>query len=539
MTLRITLNITGIKEGRIQMADFGSGTDKATREIIDSAGLAIDKFEDWGKAIAEGGDKGQVAMLEATKSLAGVRDETARNQLGTKMFGTMWEDQGTKIIDTILKAEEKQVDLKENTDNLNDSMAQLDSNPLVMIKQATSDLLVTLSPLLTMIAEVISMIASWAQNNSTLAAIIVTVSVALGILLAAVLALSPVIASLTAAAIAAEVTIAALVAPFLAVAAVVAAVIAVIALLVAAFINLYNKNEEFRSNVQAIWTSIQEFFFIALDYIRNLVITIMTEVATFFGEILSKIKTFWDENGQQIMAVVSTFMNITWTIIQTVMNVIVEVFKIAWTLIQATVKYTWETIKLIIRTGVDLILGAIQTMLKILRGDWEGAWNSIKQTLVSIWNNITSFLEGIDLAGTGKQIIQGLINGISSMGGAIWDSVKSIGSSIKDGFTDFFDINSPSRMMRDKIGKYIGEGLAIGIQRSTNIVDKASRAMQEAATPNVTNQSKQQGANASMPSLQINPAPVMIDGYEFAKITFDYFDGMIQDRVQNALSRQG
>ena len=51
-------------------------------------------------------------MLEATKALAGVENATDRNALGTKMFGTLWEDQGKKIIDTILKAEGKQVDLK-------------------------------------------------------------------------------------------------------------------------------------------------------------------------------------------------------------------------------------------------------------------------------------------------------------------------------------------------------------------------------------------------------------------------------------------
>lgn len=94
------------------MAEFGSGLDKSMKEIISQTNISAEQFEGWGQAIAQGGEGGQKAMLEATKALAGVEDATVRNQLGTKMFGTLWEDQGKKIVDTILKAEGKQVDLK-------------------------------------------------------------------------------------------------------------------------------------------------------------------------------------------------------------------------------------------------------------------------------------------------------------------------------------------------------------------------------------------------------------------------------------------
>ncbi|MGQ7115045.1 hypothetical protein ACUOFC_57255, partial [Escherichia sp. TWPC-MK] len=91
--------------------EFGAGVDKSMQEVLDKTKISADQFEKWGQAIAGGGENGQKAMLEATKALAGVENATDRNALGTKMFGTLWEDQGKKIIDTILKAEGKQVDL--------------------------------------------------------------------------------------------------------------------------------------------------------------------------------------------------------------------------------------------------------------------------------------------------------------------------------------------------------------------------------------------------------------------------------------------
>jgi phage-related minor tail protein len=478
--------LDGVKEGRIQMADFGSGTDKATREIIDSAGLAIDQFEAWGQAIAEGGEKGQVAMLEATKALAGVKDETARNQLGTKMFGTMWEDQGTKIIDTIVKAEDKQVDLRKGVQDLKKDMSQWEDNPAVKLQMAFADLTKALKPLLDLIASIVSVFANWVSENPKLAAALTALGVTLGIIAGLILALAPIFAVLSSAASLAGVTIGALLVPFAAIIAIIVGVIALIAALIAVFVNLYKNNEDFRNKVQEIWTAIKEAFFIALDYIKTLVTTIMTEVSTFFGEVLGRIKAFWDENGQQIMAIVNMFMNNTKAVIEAVMGVIKGIFEMIWPIIVAVVRYAWETIQLVVKTAIDLVLGIIQTVLKVLQGDWEGAWESIKQTVENIWGNITSFLEGIDLAGTGKQIMQGLIDGISSMGSAIWDSVTSIGQNIKDGFTSFFDINSPSRLMRDEIGKYIGAGLAVGMEQSTARIARASDSMKDAAYPDLS-----------------------------------------------------
>ncbi|QJX62977.1 hypothetical protein HLK66_15815 [Niallia circulans] len=490
--------LDGVKEGRIQMADFGSGTDKATREIIDSAGIAIDKFEAWGDAIAKGGEKGQVAMLEATKALAGVKDETDRNQLGTKMFGTMWEDQGTKIIDTILKAEGKQVDLRKGVQDLNNDMAKWQEDPTISLQLAFAELTKSLKPLLEIIASIISMFANWVSENPKLAATITALGTVIGIVAGLILALAPIFFVLQSAAAAAGVGIGTLIAPFIAIAGLVLGIITVIGLLVAAFVNLYQNNEDFRNKVQEIWTSIQEVFFNVLNYIKELVSTIMTEVMTFFGDILGKIKAFWDENGQAIMILVEMYMNYIKGIIEIIMIVITTVFKGAWEVIKIATRNTWELIKLIVRTGIDVVLGIVQTVMKLLQGDWKGAWDTIIQILKNIWGNIQKYLEGIDLFGTGKQIIQGLIDGIGSMARHIRDKVTSIGQSIKDGFRDFFDIHSSSRVMEDD-GENVGAGVAVGMENSLRKISKASKAMQEAAMPDLST-----NGSASTQSVTIN-----------------------------------
>ncbi|KFZ32531.1 hypothetical protein JS44_03615 [Anoxybacillus flavithermus] len=121
--------------------------------------------------------------------------------------------------------------------------------------------------------------------------------------------------------------------------------------------------------------------------------------------------------------------------------------------------------------------------------------NTMKNTIVEVWNAAQQFLANIDLREIGRNIIQGLINGISSMASALWEKVKSIADSVKNALRDALDINSPSRVMRDEIGKWIPLGLAEGIERNMNAVISATNRMAQATVPSVN----RGGSGAAVP----------------------------------------
>lgn len=85
-------------------------------------------------------------------------------------------------------------------------------------------------------------------------------------------------------------------------------------------------------------------------------------------------------------------------------------------------------------------------------------------------NDIVSWFEDLPskLEETGKNIIDGLINGVESKWNDLKDSVGGIVSLVKDGFTDALDIHSPSRWMRDFVGKNLVKGLELGITTNEN-----------------------------------------------------------------------
>ncbi|MEZ7173548.1 phage tail tape measure protein [Sporosarcina sp. OR05] len=256
--------------------------------------------------------------------------------------------------------------------------------------------------------------------------------------------------------------------------------IAAITGVVAALVLAYNKVEWFRNMIDAAWASIKDFTVKAFNGVKETVTKVLKDVLSFGKDILGKFRAFWDENGKAIMALVSTHFNNILAKIKLVMGLIKGVFEIVWPIISNVVKIAWELIKTIVSTAIDIVLGVIRTVMKVLQGDWKGAWNSIKDTATTIMDNIVGFFKAIDLVQVGKDIIAGLIRGIGSMASAVTDTVKNIASNITGGIKDFLGIRSPSRVMM-QVGRFVGEGLSVGMHTQLRDIKAAASSMADAA----------------------------------------------------------
>lgn len=109
-------------------------------------------------------------------------------------------------------------------------------------------------------------------------------------------------------------------------------------------------------------------------------------------------------------------------------------------------------------------------------GFFRDAWNRVTE----IFGGIGSWFGKIDLAQAGKDMINGLVKGISGAKDAVVNKIKEIASNSLQAIKDFFGIKSPSRVMRDQVGKMIGEGMGIGITKSTKAAVSAASASSRA-----------------------------------------------------------
>lgn len=79
-----------------------------------------------------------------------------------------------------------------------------------------------------------------------------------------------------------------------------------------------------------------------------------------------------------------------------------------------------------------------------------------------LWDAFTS----VDWVDIGLNIIEGIASGIWNAGGRIIEAAKSAAKSAFDAACDFLGINSPSRLFRDKVGKYMALGMGIGFEKN-------------------------------------------------------------------------
>ncbi|MEW9702823.1 phage tail tape measure protein [Paenibacillus sp. SI8] len=130
--------------------------------------------------------------------------------------------------------------------------------------------------------------------------------------------------------------------------------------------------------------------------------------------------------------------------------------------------------------ALALLTGPIAPLVMLIIGYWDeikaftiSVFTSVGEFFTNTWSNIVNFLGGINLFEIGKNVIQGLIDGMSNMASAAWDTVTNIASGITDGIKSFLGIHSPSRVMME-VGYYTGAGLADGIAGTGPMVSQAS-----------------------------------------------------------------
>lgn len=82
---------------------------------------------------------------------------------------------------------------------------------------------------------------------------------------------------------------------------------------------------------------------------------------------------------------------------------------------------------------------------------------NLVNTVVNTVRNLPSKITEI-----GKNIVNGLWEGIQSKWNWLKNKVSDFCSGFTDGIKDAFEIHSPSRVMRDEVGKYLAQGIGVG-----------------------------------------------------------------------------
>ena len=271
-------------------------------------------------------------------------------------------------------------------------------------------------------------------------------------------------------------------------------IIAAIAALVAAFVYLWNTSEGFRnfwiglwegikSAFETVWNAISTFFTKTIPNAIQNFIAFWQGFAYGFKSVFvnawNAIVTFFTETiPQWIQNVITWFQQLPYNIGLLIGQILGHILNFGLNV------WNWVTVEL-----PQIIQGIIDWFAQLPGRIWTWLTNTInnvvnwgidlankgKTAALDLFNNIVDTIKSLPdrIKEIGKNLVEGLWNGITGAGNWLKDKISSFASGVIDGFKSTFGIHSPSTRARDEVGRYIPQGVAVGIEADTDSALKA------------------------------------------------------------------
>ena len=363
----------------------------------------------------------------------------------------------------------------------------------------------------------------------------------------------------------------------------IAAVVLMLALIVQDFIAFMNGDnsvigalfekagidaDEARATIQKAWSTIKDFLlsiwgtlqgaaqaiFGALsdwwaengEAVKDTLLGIWKAIVGAAKQIFGALSGWWKENGAQVMETFSKLWEGIKQLCETLWNALVSAaqtifgaLKAFWdtwgSTIIAVFSILWNTLISLIQPFLDYLSALIDFLANVFTGNWEGAWNAIKDmaaaawemlvtilggawdTITTIWGAVIDFFAGIfqgvwdviveKVTGIkdaivngfqaaidwitalpeqalkwGSDIVDNIVNGITGAVGKVGEAVKGVADKIKSflGFSEPEDgpLSDFHTYMHDMID-LMTQGIAAGKERVRNAVEEIAAGMSD------------------------------------------------------------
>jgi TP901 family phage tail tape measure protein len=256
--------------------------------------------------------------------------------------------------------------------------------------------------------------------------------------------------------------------------------IALLGAAVGAVMWLWNTSEEFRTAITDIWSTIQEVVGGVIETVNQFLADNAGAVealrgvfedlwATIESRLMPQLKTFAEEVLPKVGFALEALVPIIVPLVGALLWLAASTAQVAADF--AVSVATMSTAMLTAATQIALWLG--QALISIMQ--WgENAWAEMvkaKDRIVGVFANAGEWLTQ-----AGRDIVQGLINGITGMIGSAVAKAAELASSVVGAVTGLLKIGSPSRVFIG-IGEDVTDGLVIGLGRGQPRVADAISAL--------------------------------------------------------------
>lgn len=275
--------------------------------------------------------------------------------------------------------------------------------------------------------------------------------------------------------------------------------------------------------IQTIWSAIWNVIVTVAQTIWNVIKTVIqiaiNVISTIIQTTLTVIQTIWSTTWNIIVTVAQTIWNIIVTVISTAINVIAGIIRAitqaiqgnwsaVWNTIKGIAQTVWNAIKSVVTSVINAIKSVITSVMNAIRSVMTSIWNGIKSVTSSVWSGIRSTVSSImnsiksvfssgwntvksvtssgihgaanvvrsvagGMVSAGSNFVMGFVRGITGAIGSAVQAAANMARQALNAAKAALGIHSPSRVMRDQVGYYVTEGMAVGILGNIKSVSHA------------------------------------------------------------------
>lgn len=186
------------------------------------------------------------------------------------------------------------------------------------------------------------------------------------------------------------------------------------------------------------------------------------------GGIISAIPTLIANIPQIIEAIVSVFTAFNWLnlgsqIITFLGNGITAMIGFA----QSCAQSIGQAIVNFLQSLPSQVMSIGSNIVSFFGNAISGGIGYVTSAVSSIASSIISGFASLPskVISVGSNIVRGIWSGITGMGGWLMNQIKGFADGIVGGIKSFFGIKSPSRVMRDEVGKFLAQGISVGFEK--------------------------------------------------------------------------
>lgn len=268
-----------------------------------------------------------------------------------------------------------------------------------------------------------------------------------------------------------------------------------------AFKLLYDNCEGFRNfinnfiqNVKDFfvngWNSIVSFFTETIpQWVQTVIMWIQQlpyNIGQLIGQIIGHIMNFgasiWNwitvDLPQIIQGIIQWFAQLPGRIWECLLNIINSVIEWGTNVYNTATEWISNTINSIVDWFVRLpgriwtcLTNVINTVISWGRNLASRGLEAARNLFNNIVNTITS-LPG-QMLSLGENIVRGIWDGMGNLRNWIVEKVKELARGVLNGMKSALGIHSPSKLFKDEVGRFIPQGVAVGIEADTDSALKA------------------------------------------------------------------